>query len=31
MDFRDAVKSAKKFVAEMFEIEPIHNVTGLNE
>ena len=30
MDVRDAVKSAKKYVAEMFEDEPIHNI-GLEE
>ena len=30
MDVRDAVKSAKKYVAEMFDDEPIHNI-GLEE
>lgn len=30
MDIREAVKSAKKYVAEMFEDESIHNV-GLEE
>ena len=30
MEVRDAVKSAKNYVAEMFEDEPIHNI-GLEE